>query len=72
VLTGYFNNLIAIPDRLLDRWSRQAKACYFIGCRCSKCLLPEITETLKGNCKMKYVVLELVKKFGAPKRNEEN
>lgn len=66
-----FGKQVVISDRVLNYWSEQAKDCYFNGCRCSKCLIPEISETLKGKCVMKNVVLELVKRFGAPKRSEE-
>lgn len=45
------------------RWTLSAIDCYKIGCNCSRCTIPEIMET---PCKMKYCVLELVKKFGKP------
>ena len=46
-------------------WTSTAKECYKSGCRCSKCLIPDLREE-KSKCQMKAVVLELVKKFGVP------
>ncbi len=71
LLIDSFGKQVSIPNKLLKHWSRQAKACYFNGCMCSRCLIPKNCKTLKGKCRIKNVVLELVKKFGAPKRNEE-
>lgn len=48
---------------VVRRWTRSAVDCYKIGCNCSRCNIPLIMET---PCKMKYSVLELVKKFGKP------
>lgn len=47
----------------LRSWTKASKECYRNGCMCFKCSLPE---DLKPRCKMKPVVLELVKKFGKP------
>lgn len=49
--------------RVAENWTRSAKDCYSIGCNCEKCLLYKVLET---ECKMKYTVMELVKKCGAP------
>lgn len=48
-------------------WSKSAVDCYNIGCWCKKCdIMPE---DLKGICRMKFTVKNLVKKYGAPERN---
>lgn len=47
------------------KWSKTAIECYEIGCQCKKCDLPKKIES-EFKCGMKTVVLELVKKFGAP------
>lgn len=61
----------AVPKRYVRYWTKEAKACYFNGCRCTRCYIPLICETIAESCKMKYVVLELVKRFGAPKREDK-
>ena len=52
------------------KWTKLAKDCYMIGCRCSKCdfVEPHLTKI----CQVKKVVLELVREFGVPEdvRNE--
>jgi len=45
-------------------WSKDAIFCYNRNCRCGGCYLYNLTS---GKCKMKASVLELFKKFGAPK-----
>lgn len=55
------------------RWTKSAAECYYNGLRCSMC---PIADDLKTQCKMKPVVLELVKKYGKPHKKgkewEEN
>lgn len=46
-------------------WTDTAIDCYNRGCKCEGCVLNEIVET---RCHMKQAVLELVRKFGAPKK----
>lgn len=46
------------------KWTDDAIECYSIGCNCSKC---EFKKQLSTKCRLKFVVLELVKKLGAPK-----
>jgi len=48
-------------------WTKQAKDCYFIGCNCSKCTIHDV---LGDKCKMKRVVLELVKTYGKPDEDD--
>ena len=61
-----YNALGAANEDLLKRWTKSAVECYKIGCVCSKCDIPKKKED-NGKCQMKPYVLELVKKFGAPK-----
>lgn len=63
------NDLGYAPDSLLYRWTKSAIECYKIGCKCSICNMPQIKET-KEKCGMKAVVLELVRRFGAPKDDD--
>lgn len=51
------------------KWTSAAIDCFKIGCNCKKCSISEIMQT---RCKMKEIVLELVKKYGAPKTEDEN
>ena len=44
-------------------WTNEAKLCYSSGCDCQKC--SNRFESQK-QCQMKRVVIELVKRFGAP------
>lgn len=45
-------------------WTNEAKLCYASGCNCKKC--SNRFESQK-HCQMRRVVLELVRRFGAPK-----
>lgn len=49
-------------------WTQAAKDCYARGCNCRGCLMKD----LETGCNMKRAVIELVKKFGAPKEEEES
>lgn len=57
------NELGYVNKSNLRRWTNQAKDCYLNGLDCSICTLDK---DLKARCRMKPVVLELVKKFGKP------
>jgi hypothetical protein len=57
------NKSIAVSQLTL-KWTDDAIECYSIGCNCSKC---EFKKQLSTKCRLKFVVLELVKKLGAPK-----
>ncbi len=53
-------------------WTPTAIECYELGCRCSKCNLYKIYFSHSSfQCKMKETVIELVRKIGAPKAEEE-
>ena len=45
-------------------WTNEAKLCYSSGCNCRECT--NRFESQK-QCQMRRVVLELVRRFGAPK-----
>ena len=66
----YFNNYTKNinPDILL-KWTPTSIDCYEIGCNCNKC---ELYRILNTKCQMKNVVMELVKKFGAPNINNNS
>lgn len=57
------NDLGIALKSLVVKWTKEAKACYDNGLRCSRC---PIADDIKTQCKMKPVVLELVRKFGKP------
>ena len=50
------------------RWTKSAEDCYMLGCDCSKC---DTAVIMESKCCMKPIVLELVRKFGAPKIDRE-
>lgn len=56
------------PDNVSRRWIRLSVQCYYNGLMCSKCAL---ADDLKSKCKMKGVVLDLVRKYGKPHRRED-
>lgn len=51
------------------RWTPAAIDCYLRGCRCKGCFYEDYFT--KSKCQMKYTVLDLVKKLGVPKENEQ-
>lgn len=48
------------------KWTKTACACYLRGCRCSGCYYEWFFRDSPYKCKMKYTILELIKKFGLP------
>ena len=54
-----------MPARVTKSWTKQAIECYRNGLMCSKCFLPE---GIKTQCRMKGVVLDLVMKYGRPRK----
>ena len=50
--------------QVYQRWSKSAIECYRSGCRCSKCIL--VPADFRNKCRMKFVVIELVKHLGKP------
>lgn len=53
-------------------WTPTAIECYELGCRCSKCNIYKLYfASNMFKCKMKETVIELVRKAGAPKIEEE-
>ncbi len=63
-----FNALGKCPESSLDYWTKLAKECYQNGLVCALCTLPN---DIKIQCKMKPVVIELVKKLGKPQIKKE-
>lgn len=58
--------------RILKNWTESAKYCFKIGCNCKNCIYAQELETIRGDtCRMKSVVLCLVREFGAPILAEE-
>lgn len=51
------------------RWTPAAIDCYTRGCKCKGCFYEDYFT--KSKCQMKYTVLELVKKLGVPKKDEQ-
>lgn len=48
-------------------WNNTAKDCYKIGCVCQDCPIYELYfENSNKKCQMKYVVREMVRRFGIP------
>lgn len=47
-----------------NRWTESAKLCYYNGCCCTKCNI--VPKDFKDKCRMKSVVIELVKHLGKP------
>ena len=58
-----------MPKEVSRTWTKQAIECYNNGLRCFKCTLPD---DIKTKCKMKGVVLDLVMKYGRPKKGRGN
>ena len=63
-----FNALGRCHETSLDYWTKLAKECYQNGLVCNLCTLPS---DIKKQCKMKPVVIELVKKLGKPQTRKE-
>ena len=54
-------------NRYAAQWTQGSIDCYNRGCRCEGCYMKDMLET---RCDMKVSVMELVRKFGAPKEDE--
>ena len=67
---GYRYN-VSCSETMSKNWTPTAIDCYKSGCRCSQCNLYKIyfADSIM-KCKMKDTVIELVRKFGAPKEEE--
>jgi len=49
-------------------WTQSAVDCYLLGCNCAKCDIYRIYFSKNlYKCRMKYTVIELVRRFGIPK-----
>ena len=65
-----YKHNVSSSKTIAQNWTPTAIDCYLLGCSCYKCNLYKIyfLEN-RYQCKMKDVVLELVRKFGVPKIN---
>jgi len=69
---GYKYN-VTCSETISKNWTPTALDCYHSGCTCSKCNLYKIyfyNSNIK--CKMKDTVIELVRKLGAPQKENYN
>ena len=58
---------VSCSETTTKQWTPTAVDCYLLGCTCSKCFLYQIYFLDSGiKCRMKDVVIELVRKFGKP------
>lgn len=53
-------------------WTKAAKYCYSIGCWCEHCVIYDYLDATPKDCRMKPIVLELVRRYGAPSIQEES
>lgn len=58
----YYNDLGKVANNNVYRWTFAAMECYKNGTNCDICTL----EHLRDKCKMKTVLIELVRKHGLP------
>ena len=49
-------------------WNRTAYECYLRGCNCWMCPTQEL---ISEKCRMKYAVMELIRKYGVEKMNKK-
>ena len=58
---------VSCSETLAQNWTPTAIDCYQLGCRCSKCNLYKLYfKNSIFKCKMKEVVIELVRQLGPP------
>lgn len=63
---------VSCSETTTKNWTPSAIDCFELGCACSKCFIYKIYfQTSFSKCKMKEAVIELVRKFGVPQKNEE-
>lgn len=60
------------PKVIEHGWNKTSAYCYKIGCTCRKCDLLLYYEFLQAKCRMKHVVMELVRTYGAPETKYGN
>lgn len=64
---------VSCSETISKNWTPAAMDCYFIGCSCSRCNLYKIYfMNTDFHCKMKETVIELVRRYGAPRRDEDD
>lgn len=63
---GYKYN-VSCSETISKNWTQTAEDCYLIGCNCSRCNIYKIYfSENKFRCKMKEIVIELVRRYGKP------
>ena len=63
---------LTMNSGVCSNWTPSAIDCYNIGCQCDKCgLYHLIFKNSESECKMKHVVIELVRKLGRPEINKK-
>ena len=59
---------VSCSETLTKTWTPSAIDCYLLGCNCSSCYLNKLYfKNNSSKCMMKYTVIELVRRLGAPK-----
>lgn len=67
---GYRYN-VSCSETTSQNWTQSAIDCFEIGCVCSKCnLYKTFFQNSIFRCRMKESVIELVRKFGRPPKEE--
>lgn len=62
---------VSCSETTSKNWTPTAIDCYSLGCSCSKCNLYKIYFIKSGiRCRMKDTVIELVRRLGIPKEEE--
>ncbi len=67
-----YKSNVSCSETICKNWTPSAIDCYLIGCNCSKCNLYKVyfSHSL-FSCRMKEVVIELVRKNGIPEEKLE-
>ncbi len=69
---GYKYN-VSCSETVSKNWTPTAVDCYKLGCSCSRCNLYKIYFSgMDMRCRMKDTVIELVRRLGAPKEEEND
>jgi len=67
-----YKSNVSCSETICKNWTPAAKDCYFIGCNCSNCNIYKIYFSENNfKCRMKEIVIELVRKYGKPQFAEK-
>ena len=62
---------VSCSETVSKNWTPTAIDCYRLGCLCSNCNINKIYFAKSSfKCRMKYTVIELVRKLGVPTEDE--